>query len=178
LLINLYGPPGCGKSTTRAGVFYHLKQAGVNCEEVTEFAKKLVWEHRGKTLECQPYVFGKQLRDIEVLKGQVAAIITDSPLLLSKFYGEKYCGDRYPASFYDYVVDQARLHGGMNILLRRVKPYNPKGRNQTADESDAFGADLKAMLDGLGVDYIELDGDKEAAEKIATMALAQMSEQR
>ena len=96
ILINIFGAPGCGKSTTRAEVFSRLKRLDINCEEVYETAKKFTWSERHIELKCQPYIFGKQLRDIEVLKNKVDFIITDSPLLLSKFYGEKYCGDEYP----------------------------------------------------------------------------------
>jgi hypothetical protein len=166
MLINIYGAPSAGKSTTRAGVFYNLKRAGVNCEEVYEFAKKLTWADRHKSLACQPYVFGKQLHEIEMLGNQVDVIITDCPLLLSRFYGMKYASDRYPQSFFDFVGDQAAIVGGLNFFLNRVKTYNPSGRNQTEAESDEVGRELKAMLDVMAVPYIELDGDEDAAQKI------------
>ena len=33
LIINLIGGPGSGKSTTAAGLFYKLKQMGIDCEK-------------------------------------------------------------------------------------------------------------------------------------------------
>ena len=60
LVINLFGGPGCGKSTQAAYIFSRLKMLGLNCELVTEFAKDKTWEHNSKALSCQPYVFGKQ----------------------------------------------------------------------------------------------------------------------
>ena len=39
LIINLIGGPGSGKSTTAAGLFYKLKQMGIDCEMALEFAK-------------------------------------------------------------------------------------------------------------------------------------------
>lgn len=172
MLVNIYGAPSAGKSTTRAGVFYNLKRAGVNCEEVYEFAKKLTWAERHKSLACQPYVFGKQLHEIEMLGNQVDVVITDCPLLLSRFYGLKYCGDRYPQSFFDFVRDQALMVGGLHYFLNRVKKYNPSGRNQTEEESDEVGRELKAMLTQLGIPFVELDGDENAAQKITIDILA------
>lgn len=58
-VINLFGGPGCGKSTGAAYIFSLLKMKGMNVELVTEFAKDKTWEHNSKALTCQPYVFGK-----------------------------------------------------------------------------------------------------------------------
>ena len=60
LVINIFGGPGCGKSTTATGVFSLLKLHGVNAEFVSEFAKDLTWEERYKTLKNQNYVSAKQ----------------------------------------------------------------------------------------------------------------------
>lgn len=168
LLVNLFGSPGAGKSTARAEVFALLKRHGVNCEEVYEFAKKLTWTKRMAELSVQPYILGKQLRDIETLRGQVDVIITDSPLLLSYFYGKKYCGDAYPDSFYDAALDIFfRQDDGFNYFIRRVKPYNPAGRNQTEAESDEIANELAKNLFDLGVDFNPVDGNEKGSREIA-----------
>lgn len=164
LLVNLFGAPGAGKSTTRADVFRRLKQAGVNCEEIVEVAKKFTWEKRSMALACQPYVFGKQLRDTEILKGQVTVAVTDSPLLLNEYYGRKY--SEYPEPFYQSIREIFKSYNGMNYYIRRVKKYNPAGRNQSEEQSDEVGQELKVMLKDIGVFYFEVDGDEKAAEII------------
>jgi predicted ATPase len=58
-VINLYGGPGTGKSTTAAALFALMKREGYNVELVTEFAKDLVWTERNKELGDQIYIFGK-----------------------------------------------------------------------------------------------------------------------
>lgn len=47
-VINLYGGPGTGKSSTAGMLFAHLKLRGVNCEYVQEYAKDAAWEGRPK----------------------------------------------------------------------------------------------------------------------------------
>lgn len=167
-IINLFGSPGAGKSTTRAGLFHHLKLRGMNVEEVTEFAKDLTWENRAFTLTCQPYVFSKQLRNMERLMDKVDLIITDSPILLSYFYGKKCAPDRYPESFYNYVVDQFFCLGDQfNYYLNRVKDYNPAGRNQTEAESDEIDKEQFRMLMDLKVPITIMDGNADAVKNIA-----------
>ena len=79
LVVNLFAPPGSGKSTMAAHIFAKLKQANINCELVTEFAKDLTWENRQNTLENQLYVFAEQHHRVNRLKKQVDVVITDSP---------------------------------------------------------------------------------------------------
>lgn len=173
LLINLYGAPGAGKSTTRADVFRRLKQAGINCEEIYETAKKFTWEKRFLSLKSQAYLFGKQLRDTEVLDGQVDVAITDSPLLLTNFYGRKFT--EYPESFYTAVSEISSRYNNMNFFLQRVKEFNPKGRNQTEEESDKIGEELYQMLIDEEVSLIGiLHGDEGAGDTITKKILERL----
>jgi hypothetical protein len=160
LIINLFGAPGAGKSTVRAGTFYLLKIAGYNVEEVTEFAKDLTWEKRSIALQCQPYVFGKQLKSLERLYGQVDIIVSDSPIILSSFYPKKYFPEKYPQSFHKFVEDQSRSMGGLNIFINRVKPYMNIGRSQTESESDQIAIEIRTMLTDLKFDFIDVDGNE------------------
>ena len=76
---NLFGGPGCGKSTLAARMFAKMKQLGIDCELVTEAAKDIVWE--GGVLD-QYGLFAEQLRRVKRLEGKVDIAITDSPILL------------------------------------------------------------------------------------------------
>jgi len=60
LIVNMFGGPGCGKSSMATSVFSHLKWKGWNCEYVSEVAKDLVWEDSLQTLGDQFYVSAKQ----------------------------------------------------------------------------------------------------------------------
>jgi hypothetical protein len=119
-------------------------------------------------------VFGKQLRDIHMLQDKVDVIITDSPLLLCRYYGFKYHRDKYHPSFFEFVDQQFKQMGGMNFFINRVKPYNPAGRNQTAQESDFIRDELKVMLDELNVNYFNVNGDPTAGPYIAKLIMERL----
>lgn len=170
ILVNLYGPPGSGKSTTRADVFRLLKQADVNCEEIYETAKKLTWEQRFLTLKSQAYLFGKQLRDTEILDGQVDVAVTDSPLLLTEFYGRKYT--TYPNSFYTAVREISSRYNNLNFFINRTKPYNPKGRNQNEEESNAISGELRTLLIDSSIEFLDVDSC--SANRIASIVMEKL----
>lgn len=154
-IINLYGGPGTGKSTTAAQIFAELKKRGHNVELVTEFAKDLTWHERYKTLTDQLYILGKQHHKIFMLCDKVKYIVTDSPLFLSAYYNEYVCAEPLPESFMELVVDLWAKYDTIDIFLNRSKSYNPKGRNQTEEEAIEIDKSLKDMMKRLDIPYID-----------------------
>lgn len=157
LVVNLYGQPGAGKSITRALVFARLKMLGVAAEETPEIAKDFTWEGRKVALACQPYVFGKQLRNYERLLGQVDVIVSDGPLALSAFYDQKYCAGKYPG-FQAFVRSTVGSIRSIDYFLTRTKPYEARGRNQTETEATAIAHEMRDWLDRWDVNYEVLPG--------------------
>jgi hypothetical protein len=155
-VVNFYGGPGAGKSTTAASVFSLLKLHGVNAELVTEIAKDFTWEQRLKTLENQYYVWAKQQHRLWRVRGEVDVIVTDCPLLLSFIYGE-----RKPECFYDLVLHDFNEYENMNFFIQRNKPFNPKGRNHNEKESKELDVKIKGMLEYLKIRYGVIFGDYE-----------------
>ena len=131
-VINLFGGPCSGKSTTAAGLFSEMKAKHVNVEYVTEVAKEMTWEDRQITLQCQPYIFGKQLRNLWRLKNKVDYIITDSPLLLSAVYGSR---EVWHDSFFLFIIEEFKKFDNKNFYLKRGSNYSEIGRNQNLHES-------------------------------------------
>jgi hypothetical protein len=127
-VINLFGGPGTGKSTTAAGVFHHMKCAGLEVELVTEYAKDMVWEHRHNILEDQIYIFAKQQRRISRLRDHhIDWVITDSPIPLGLCY--RSTTDNQDA-FAQVVMQVFNSYENHNFYLTRNVQYNPNGRNQ------------------------------------------------
>lgn len=174
-VINLYGGPGTGKSTTAAGVFSALKLLGVNAELVQEYAKDKAWEfgtnHLGvpKVLQCQEYIFGKQHYRMRRLVPDVDIIVTDSPLLM----GLVYMPDDFPMPSLRNVVKEAHdMYENLDIFLLRTKPYNPSGRFQTEDEAKVLDGGIKQLLLEEKVAYINIESGKDAATDIIDMVYA------
>ena len=159
-VINFFGGPGCGKSTTAAALFTLLKlHSGIQCELVTEFAKDLVWEERFHTFENQVYLFAKQQHRVWRVADKVDFTITDSPVLLSNVYVEHY--NRYCAneSFYDYVLMEFNRYNNINFYIERKKKYVEGGRNESKQEAQIIADKIKACLNENNIDYISINGD-------------------
>lgn len=159
LIVNLFGGPGAGKSTGATYIFSKLKLAGVDAEYVSEYAKDKVWEQQSDTFwKTQMYVTGKQAWKIARCFGKVDVIITDSPIRLGRTYAEAINRPKLAEA----ITEEANIYNdsSIDIFVNRVKPYNPNGRNQTADESDKIAETMKAGLRGQGVNLIEINGDE------------------
>ena len=163
LIVNLFGAPGAGKSTAAAYVFSKLKMLNIDAELVTEFAKDKVWEQNPTPFQNQMYMFGKQSYRIARCAGKVDVIVTDSPLPLSIHYNTD---SRLTENFNLTVMDVFNSYNNICYFLNRVKPYNPNGRNQTAEESDTMSKEIFAMLDKYGIDIRVYNGCLEDYDKI------------
>ena len=152
-LINLYGAAGAGKSTTAMGITHYLKLKGYRVEYVSEYAKDLVNEGSEHKLKHQLYVFAKQLKKLSVLMDKgLDYVVTDSPLLLSYFYGNKY-GNVKPY-FKDMVLSHINDYETLNIFINRDIEYDDKLRIQSSTESDLDSVDLYNLLVDLGIEFV------------------------
>lgn len=162
-VINLFGGPGSGKSTTAAGLFHLMKLANENVELVTEFAKDMVYQKRDSVFSEQDYIFAKQHhRQRRLVQYGVRSCVTDSPLIL----GLLYTPDDYYPSFRSLVAEAYNSFTNINFFIVRVKEYNPSGRNQ--DEAGARDLDRKTLelLFDQKLPFFLVHGDKDAPTKI------------
>jgi adenylate kinase family enzyme len=168
-VINLYGGPGTGKSTTAAALFAELKLRGINCEYIQEYAKDRAWEfgtnHLGvpKVLQAQEYIFGKQHFRMRRVAQDVEVIVTDCPL----FLGLVYMPDDFPIpSLRDAIREAYDMYDNFDVFLHRTKTYNPKGRFQTEDEAKELDTVVRKVLEKQNVPYYEVYAGRSAVDNI------------
>ena len=174
VVINIYGGPGVGKSTTAAHLFYTLKSMGKTAELVTEFAKELVWHHMGidpqnpvylsAELSDQLFIFAHQHRRILRLYGQVEYIVTDSPLVNSALY----CPKDYPEEFIHLVMAMDRRFRQHNFLLERnpLIAYEDSGRCHTIHESIQKDMEIRNIMTSAGIDFTTLENNEHTLGRI------------
>lgn len=165
IIVNLFGGPGCGKSTTAAGVYYHLKMLHLNVELSTEFAKELSWEDRDVALDDQPYILGEQHHRLHRLDGKVDAIITDCPLTMGAAYLSK--GASYSEVFTNLAIQLFNSMDNFNFFMRRGNgEYRNEGRTQSLEESIAKDDIIESMLVDNGIPYTTVISDGTAVQSI------------
>lgn len=147
-LINIYGAPGSGKSTTAAGLFYEMKKKHYKVELAYEWIKLKVYEGTPYPFIDQIYTFGKQNKQINQLKNAVDYIITDSPLLLSLYYGKNETEE-----FKALVRKSYFNYDNYDFIVERNHPYSEYGRNQNEQESDDIQKEIIKTLRDTGVKY-------------------------
>lgn len=167
IIVNLYGAPGAGKSTGAAYIFYKLKQCGLNVELVTEYAKDKVWEAHDEVFKDQCYIFGHQHFRISRLINKVSVIITDSPLMLGAYYSPEI----YKKELTALALKSFPENKNINYFIKRVKPYNPKGRFQTEEESDNVSKELLTFLSDCGVKVNDVLGNEDGYNSIVANIL-------
>ncbi len=156
LFINLIGGPCCGKSTLASGLFYRLKRIHINCELIQEYAKDKTWSEDKGTLQCQPYVTGKQYYRTIRLLDKVDIAVTDSPFILGLLYKGIGCNEAWCSG----VVESFKGLNNLNILLIRNSEhhrYNPLGRSQTKEEAILKDIESKALLDKENIPYTTVE---------------------
>lgn len=162
IVINLFGGPACGKSTTSAAVFSLLKLHDIETELVTEFAKDLVWEERFKTFKNQHYLFSKQQHRLWRVSDKVDVIVSDSPILLSIVYRQELSSD----IFKQFVLEEFNSYNNINFFLNRTKQYHEVGRNQNEQAAKKLDKEIIKILDKHDINYFIINGDFAAPNRI------------
>ena len=160
-LISAYGPPSCGKSTLSAQLFYELRSRGINVEYSMEVVKQWCYDGRKIDKFGQYYLFGSESYNQSRFFGSADIVISDSPVALTGYYNYHYsqCKDNSLSEACKGFYKKAEEDGikVFNFFLPRTRPYNPLGRFQSEEQSDAIAIELREWLDREGYPYIYLD---------------------
>ena len=162
-VINLFAGPGASKSTTRAGLFCLMKQNMVSVEEVTEYAKDVVWDGQNDILADQLYVAAHQNHRLHRLQSKVKWSVSDSPLLLSIRYASV---DFLPIHFRNLIWELWEQYDNYNFFINRAKPYVQAGRVHTEEQARKIDQDILDMLRHNHVPFMEIVGDSSAPKAI------------
>ncbi len=169
-IINVYGGPGAGKSTSAAYLYYLLKVAGENVELVREYVKDWAWEGRKFGAYDEIYFLGKQVRHESMLFGKVDYIVTDAPVYMTAYYASIYCSPTLAKgvmaeaqAFYQQVVEDGHQH--LHIMLNRIRPYVQEGRYQNESQAHAVDDGVGDMLLSRGITLINADPSEESLKK-------------
>jgi hypothetical protein len=170
-IINFYGGPGTGKSTSAAYVFARLKMGGANAELVKETAKDWAWEERTIDPYSQFYLMGRQVRRESMLLGRVSHLVTDAPVMLFDYYASRYSPEllatavRHTVAAY-YAQLKADGHECVHVFLERSKGYNPAGRYQTVEEAMFIDQGVKVMLRDRGMNVLVIGTDTRSLDDL------------
>lgn len=163
LVVNFFAGPGAGKSTLAAATFAALKMHNINAELIQEVAKEWAWE--GRPIYCQAQIFGEQLaRQERLRKAGLDVIVTDSPLIQSIPYTPK----EYPQEWDRFVFHMFGLYKNLNYLVRRTKPFNPKGRFHNLEQAEKIDLETEMMLQMYEISYqiVNVNAAQTIAENI------------
>lgn len=154
IVINLFGGPGSGKSTTAAGLFYFFKLFGLSCELCTEWIKECVYEERKEPFDNQIYTFAKQHKRLLDLENKVDFIITDSPILLSSIYGQHVYEKE---QFDEFIFLQFSKFHNYDVFLQRPVTFEQVGRVHDEKTSKQKDEEIRNLLKSYGIthNYIE-----------------------
>jgi RecA/RadA recombinase len=148
-VINFFGEPGSGKTTTALGLSYFAKLEGFNVEYVSEVARELAYTGRIETVR-QYDIMIAQYQRVAALNKKVDFIITDSPLMLSYVY-------TYDVNVRTITIDRANEFDNVNFLLCREHEYFlDKGRVHDERQAEFIRDRIDDMFLIEKIPYIKL----------------------
>ncbi len=169
-VINLFGPSGAGKSTTALGLAYELKLKGYKVEVVTEWIKEKIFANDLSVVKDQLYIFAKQRRKQFILQDKgLDFIVTDSPLLLSGFYGIKY--NTTDKLMETVIFNEFHKFSNLNFLLKRTIPFDPTFRLESQQQSDTDYVNMQNFLEVNSVEYLDIDESEKTQQILKLLNL-------
>lgn len=167
LLINLFAGPSAGKTTAALELTAALKKKGFNVEYVSEYAKELVLENKTELLKNQVHVTDEQFHRLDRLRNSgVEIIVTDSPVLLGKVYGEGKISREYGEKLLTYH----NSFDNFNLFVNRGSTFQTEGRVHNLEQSKELDAKILAMLQDNRIFYGNYNHDEidKTVERITT----------
>lgn len=143
-VINLFGAPGSGKSTTMLGLTYQMKMLGLSVENTPEYYKDLILEGTDKgDFGGQLVVLAEQNRRLARLVGKNDFAVTDCPLPLIDFYTPK----DYAEYFHEFSKNlYNKYDNAANYFIVRAHAFENEKRVHGEAESDNLSHEIYNFL--------------------------------
>lgn len=163
-VINLWGAPCSGKSTTASGLFKKMKVNNYNVELVHEYAKDMVWDrahpdHFSDQFKISAHQHERQLR---LAHNNVRWAISDSPLLMAAMYQPV----NYYKTFLPFLMEVSDSFTNINFFLKRNFDYVELGRNKSEQEANKISEDILYFLHEHSIPYTVVPADFSADDFI------------
>lgn len=160
LLIEMWGPPGVGKSTMALGLVHWLRvNTTKRIELITEYAKDVYFDtaqaigRDGNAIATamgrrQMHLMEEQYRRITRLLGQTDIAVADTALGLNEVYRDVYL---YPLEAWRVIIRAHYRALGcdlLHVLLSRPEsaPYCQDGRSQDEEQSAMLAHRIESAL--------------------------------
>lgn len=154
LIVDIYGGPGAGKSTTALQLVAELKKHGYHADYVSEVAKDLVYAKNfdmlDGSLENQSKILSEQKSRLDLLLDNVDVAVTDSPLLLNTVYLK----EKTP-EYIESVFNLYNEYNNYNIIVERdlSVEFEKEGRIHNLEESIEKDSEISTLLDTHSIKY-------------------------
>jgi len=159
IIINLFGAPGAGKSTSATELFSKLKKLHLKCEYLHEYAKDLIYSKDDFKLKDQIYILAKQRHPILRMEdNNVDIVITDGAYII----GNVFLNDdtSFAKEFKALNRKLFCMHNNMNYFLKRTHKFEKFGRKETEKEANERGLEIKNELRKSNQKFIEIDSSE------------------
>lgn len=160
LVINIFGGPGCGKSTLAAFIYSQLSIEGLNIELVTEFAKKKTFEKNIFAISYQPYITSNQVYYQKLAEKNYDYVITDSPSLLGIIYNTS-MNKKLKNIYNNFLIEEFKQQNNLNFLIKRHNnEFQQNGRLHNLKESLKIDKQIINLLEENQIDYYTVKTDE------------------
>ena len=168
IVINLFGGPGIGKTTTANRLVGELKITDIDAIYIAEYVKELIYKVKSErisdtdktvaaklldgSLYSQACVFSRQKEMLDIYVDQVPVIVTDSPLPLNLIY-LKDLSDAYNKDVLRCFNDE---YINLNIVLERdpEATFQVEGRIHSESESLFKDKEIVEFLRAHDISYV------------------------
>lgn len=168
VVINLFGGPGIGKTTTANRLVGSLKISDIDAVYISEYIKELIYKVNSErisdvdrketsklldgSLYSQSCIFQRQKEMLDIHVDQVPVLVTDSPLPLNIIY-LKDCSDSYRADVLRCFNEE---YINVNIVLERDPNaiFQTEGRIHNKYESIEKDKEIIKFLKDNDINYI------------------------